>query len=187
MFTDPGIKTLEDYTRELRFKVESYGHSHEFVDWLNREFEKLRPELKNWTPLGREYEILSYTEWLLSTIEEEQPSDPRAFAERTIRKMHLDRDFFELTDGINKIEPGDIENSRILTDAVLRFLERAEREFPGFTKEKDRLLSRFRQGILEIRKTPSEERPINIYKEKRRRTRRQAPEPLGLRRVKTSN
>jgi len=160
--------TLQLELKRLEHKIFNYGHPKEFTAWLEREAEKLKSsDLADADPAYRRIEVLSIAEWVLFEIKEQNPDDARTFAERTIRKMHLDRDFFDLVDSVKSIEPGDIDSCRSLDDAVQRFVDNAEKGFPGFGKEKERLLATFRQSVMELMKEPLEKKPARIYRRKK--------------------
>jgi hypothetical protein len=137
--------------RELRDRINSHGQGDELVFWLRREFIKLRLEIAYMDRATAESEILSSILSVLDRIKEENPSDPRAFAEKELNMRRFDRELIELTQDVFLLAPGDQKACDSLEQAVERLVQRAEKEFPGFRERNMDILGSFSNALRSAR------------------------------------
>jgi hypothetical protein len=90
-------------------------------------------------------------EYILFTISEEKPADPKAFVEREMRKRAYDNEFSDLVHSVTPIKAGDLEACHALEREIDELIRKAEKEFPGFREQKAELLSQFRQDMLTVK------------------------------------
>lgn len=143
--------SYEPHIHRLEQQIREYGQSLEFLGWLRGEINRFYSFSLSMEKDWAKHELLSHVEYILFTISEERPADPKAFVEKELRKRAYDHEFCDLVHSVMPIEAGDLIACHELEREIEGLIRKAEKEFPGFRKAKTSLLSQFRQDMLAVK------------------------------------
>jgi hypothetical protein len=120
--------------------------------WLFEKILEYYPDLKNYrSNSDLEYSFFNRLAYFLYCIEKDNPSDVRDYILKLLKIEEYDRNLDELSNILLSIKPGDKKACSELIDKLDLLLDKAEKEFPGFRKERALMISEIRSNILAIR------------------------------------
>jgi hypothetical protein len=148
MNSDDGILEYE----RGDFKESTKSLTQDDISWLLKRLVKQYPELNGYEKdPDKEWKLLSRANQLLYSINEDKPSDIRAYVEKELRKKEYDNRLKELSDRITSGLLGDNEKCDRLSDEINQLLDDADKEFPGFRKGRALQVSEIFQRIMAYR------------------------------------
>lgn len=119
-----------------KFKERTKGLNQKDIDWIVMKVVEQNNELKNYkTNEKSETYLLERINLLLYSIKEDKPSNIRAYVEKQLKREEYRNKFSELSGRVFSIKPGDLDACEKLDKEINKFLDKAEKDFPGFKKD----------------------------------------------------
>jgi hypothetical protein len=130
----------------------SKGIKKSDVEWIRKKILKSYSD-RNATgnDLEREYRVLFQLNQILYSIQADKPTNVRSYTEKIFNKRDYDGKLGQFSNEILSIKPGDVKACDELRDKIYALLDEAEKEFPGFRKDRAMMISELMGNLSALR------------------------------------
>ncbi len=135
----------------LKKEIAEFKPEPAVLEWLKKELTARNKHWEKLPPGEAEFFLLSRVQELLEDIIEEKPTDIRAYVEKQLKEEEYDERLSRIGKEIFGIRVGDVKAADAMQKKLRQFIEKTDKEMPGFGTSRGRMMSEMYGDILAIR------------------------------------